>query len=25
VVIPTENFFDRQMRAGVYRKLDKGG
>ncbi len=24
VVIPTENFFDRQMRAGVYRKLDKG-
>jgi putrescine transport system substrate-binding protein len=23
VVIPTENFFDRQMRAGVYRKLDK--
>jgi putrescine transport system substrate-binding protein len=24
IVIPTENFFDRQMRAGVYRKLDKG-
>ena len=24
VVIPTENFFDRQLRAGVYRKLDKG-
>jgi putrescine transport system substrate-binding protein len=23
VVIPNENFFDRQMRAGVYRKLDK--
>jgi putrescine transport system substrate-binding protein len=23
VVIPTENFFDRQLRAGVYRKLDK--
>jgi putrescine transport system substrate-binding protein len=24
IVIPTENFFDRQLRAGVYRKLDKG-
>jgi putrescine transport system substrate-binding protein len=24
VVIPTENFFDRQLRAGVYRRLDKG-
>ncbi len=23
VVVPTENFFERQMRAGVYRKLDK--
>jgi len=23
VVVPTENFFDRQLRAGVYRKLDK--
>jgi putrescine transport system substrate-binding protein len=23
VVIPTENFFDRQLQAGVYRKLDK--
>lgn len=23
VVLPTENFFDRQLRAGVYRKLDK--
>ncbi|HMK87862.1 MAG TPA: polyamine ABC transporter substrate-binding protein [Steroidobacteraceae bacterium] len=23
VVIPTENFFDRQLRAGVYRKLDR--
>jgi putrescine transport system substrate-binding protein len=23
IVIPTENFFDRQLRAGVYRKLDK--
>jgi putrescine transport system substrate-binding protein len=23
VVIPTENFFDRQLHAGVYRKLDK--
>jgi putrescine transport system substrate-binding protein len=23
VVIPSENFFDRQLRAGVYRKLDK--
>jgi len=23
VVIPTENFFDRQLRAGIYRKLDK--
>jgi putrescine transport system substrate-binding protein len=23
VVIPTENFFDRQLKAGVYRKLDK--
>jgi putrescine transport system substrate-binding protein len=23
VVVPTENFFDRQMHAGVYRKLDK--
>jgi putrescine transport system substrate-binding protein len=24
IVIPTENFFDRQLRAGVYRTLDKG-
>jgi putrescine transport system substrate-binding protein len=24
VVVPTENFFDRQLHAGVYRKLDKG-
>lgn len=23
IVVPTENFFDRQLRAGVYRKLDK--
>jgi putrescine transport system substrate-binding protein len=23
IVIPTENFFDRQLKAGVYRKLDK--
>jgi putrescine transport system substrate-binding protein len=23
VVVPTENYFDRQLRAGVYRKLDK--
>jgi putrescine transport system substrate-binding protein len=23
IVIPTENFFDRQLQAGVYRKLDK--
>jgi putrescine transport system substrate-binding protein len=23
IVIPAENFFDRQLRAGVYRKLDK--
>jgi putrescine transport system substrate-binding protein len=23
IVIPTENFFDRQLRAGVYQKLDK--
>jgi putrescine transport system substrate-binding protein len=23
VVLPTENFFDRQLQAGVYRKLDK--
>lgn len=23
VVLPTENFFDRQLHAGVYRKLDK--
>lgn len=23
VVLPTENFFDRQLKAGVYRKLDK--
>ena len=24
VVYPTENYFDRQLRAGVYRRLDKG-
>jgi putrescine transport system substrate-binding protein len=24
IVVPTENYFDRQLRAGVYRKLDKG-
>jgi putrescine transport system substrate-binding protein len=23
IVVPTENYFDRQLRAGVYRKLDK--
>jgi putrescine transport system substrate-binding protein len=23
VVVPTENYFDRQLKAGVYRKLDK--
>jgi putrescine transport system substrate-binding protein len=23
IAVPTENFFDRQLRAGVYRKLDK--
>lgn len=23
IVVPTENFFDRQLHAGVYRKLDK--
>jgi putrescine transport system substrate-binding protein len=23
IVVPAENFFDRQLRAGVYRKLDK--
>src|SRR5579863_9732552 len=23
IVVPSENFFDRQLRAGVYRKLDK--
>src|ERR1700730_18107426 len=23
IVIPSENFFDRQLHAGVYRKLDK--
>jgi putrescine transport system substrate-binding protein len=23
IVVPTENFFDRQLKAGVYRKLDK--